>query len=145
MDIELLSDKNIVAHDAPLTERVEADVVLWLNISSLEPAKDRLLASADTCILAHENQANTCTLLFINRVLEARHQRDDNGAAPVFIVLMSSDDTFNQGVTDTVNDSCVVGFSTRDEELVLHVDKVIRLLDHLDVGILDAVLSLLNA
>jgi hypothetical protein len=73
MNVELLGDKDIVAHNSPLAKRVETDVILWFNISGSKSAKDGLLASADTCVLTHEDQTNARPLLFIDCVLEARH------------------------------------------------------------------------
>ena len=42
-----------------------------------------------------------------------------------------------------VFDPSTFNFAAADEELILDIDKVLRLLDHLNVGIHDAMLSMI--
>ena len=60
-----------------------------------------------------------------------------------FVVLAGPRNTFYEGIPKLVVDNSTLCLTAGDEELVLDIDEVLRLFDHLDVCIHDAVLGLL--
>ena len=87
------------------------------------------------------DESHASPILTVDGVLKSRHERYYHDCAPVLVLAVSSNDTLNKGVTYGVLDFGALNLGAAHKELVLDVDKVIRLLDYLDVGVQNAVLN----
>lgn len=132
----------LVGFDAVVVPQViEADVFLWLgNPGFLQGPDDAMIPSADGIILVFHDGSGSKRLLSMQVTGKARNGGNADDDLVRFAGIVGPENTLYDGSSDLVLDWMLLIGGSGDEELILDVDKVLTVVNHLDVCIGNRVL-----
>src|SRR6201999_928948 len=99
---------------------------------------------ANAAVLVLHDKPDTGSTFLFHGILKARNQWNDNNCLPCLVILTGTGDSLNEGIADLVVHCSAFRLTAGYEELILDIDEMVRLFDHFDVGIHDAVLCLVG-